>query len=199
MTHQLDGENHQALSSFDDIMTLLMAPVWVATAESVEQPFIRDFAKAAIALQERGKESFAYLEEVIADLRAEVEDELAQEQETSPQSENAAPVYDQTDSVLAQTVQKGMSEFDTRIREATQGTVDARSLTPIVFGGLALRQLIFKGLQLDDVPWYVLAWYSFDSFMKFHDRQPSVSTPAAPETPTENGNDPTPVNESPNS
>ena len=201
MTQQSNGEDQedQPLSNFDDIAALFLAPVWVATAESVEQPLVKDVLKAAIALQERGKESFAHLEEVIADLRAEVEAELAQEQETSSQSENAAVVYDQTDSALAQTVRKGMSEFDTRIREATKGTVDARSLTPIVFGGLALRQLIFKGLQLDDVPWYVLAWYSFDSFMKFHDRQPSVSTPATPETPTENGNAPTPVNESPNS
>jgi len=123
MTQQSNGEDQedQPLSNFDDIAALFLAPVWVATAESVEQPLVKDVLKAAIALQERGKESFAHLEEVIADLRAEVEAELAQEQETSSQSENAAVVYDQTDSALAQTVRKGMSEFDTRIREATKG------------------------------------------------------------------------------
>ncbi|NBD16719.1 MAG: DUF5132 domain-containing protein [Cyanobacteria bacterium] len=195
MTQQSNGEDQedQPLSSFEDIAALFFAPVWVATAESVEQPLVKDVLKAAITLQERGKESFAHLEEVIADLRAEVEAELAQEQETSSQSENTAAVSDQTDSVLAKTVLKGMSEFDTRIREATKGTVDARSLMPILFGGLALRQLIFKGPQLDDVPWYVLAWYSFDSFMKFHDRHRSLPKADATVTGEENGNSPTPV------
>lgn len=198
MTHQSNGEDqeNQPLSSFEDIAGVLLAPVWVATAESVEQPLVKDFVKAAIALQERGKESFAHLEEVIEDLRAEVEAELAQERETSSQSENAAAVSDQMDSVLAQTVRKGMSEFDTRIREATQGAVDARSLTPIIFGGLALRQLIVQGPQLDNLPWYVLGWYAFDSFMKFHNRYPSFPQNDTGGTGEENGNSPTPVQNS---
>ena len=33
---------------------------------------------------------------------------------------------------------------------------------------LAMRQLIAKGWQLELIPWYVLAWYAFDSFIKLH-------------------------------
>lgn len=193
MTYQSEEDDHQPFSSFDDIAGLLLAPVWVATAKSIEQPLVKDVLKAAIALQERGKESFAHLEEVIEDLRAEVEAELAQEGETHSQSENAAVADHQGDSVLAQTVLKGMSELDTRLRETTKGAVDARSLTPIIFGGLALRQLIFKGPQLDDVPWYVLGWYAFDSFMKFHNRYPSLAKNNTGGTAEENGNSATPV------
>jgi hypothetical protein len=31
-----------------------------------------------------------------------------------------------------------------------------------------MRQLMIKGLQLEVIPWYVLAWYAFDSFLKLN-------------------------------
>jgi hypothetical protein len=34
---------------------------------------------------------------------------------------------------------------------------------------LDFRQLIIKGLQIDEIPWYSLAWYAFDSFVKLND------------------------------
>ncbi|AFZ45153.1 hypothetical protein PCC7418_3030 [Halothece sp. PCC 7418] len=183
----------EATSTFEEMATLFFAPVLRVSAENVEQPAVRAFLKAVIALQERGKEALAQLEEAIEDLRAEVEAELAEEGENTPALSN------QENSVFAQMMIKGMSELDTSLRKATQGTIDARSLLSILFAALALRQLILKGFQFDDVPWYVLAWYAFDSFIKLHDHQPLMSKENSTATREhhDNGNSVTQVRDSP--
>lgn len=55
-----------------------------------------------------------------------------------------------------------------RVQQVTDGKVDLRFLLPLGFGTLAVRQLLSKGLLLEEIPWYVLAWYAFDSFIKLH-------------------------------
>lgn len=196
MTHQFNGQDNQPRNYLEEITTLLLAPVLVATAEGMEQPSVRALLKAIIAVQERGKEAFARVEEVMEDLQAEVEAELAQGQETSSQAETSTIPRREEDSQLAQSIMQGMSDFDIYIREFTNGTVDARSLTSLFLGGFALRQLILKGPQLDDLPWYVVAWYALDSFVKFHDRHLPLTSGEANATQEENGNPSVQVNES---
>ncbi|ACK66166.1 conserved hypothetical protein [Rippkaea orientalis PCC 8801] len=53
-----------------------------------------------------------------------------------------------------------------RVRQTSDGLVDLGFLIPLGFAILAWRQLRLKGWQLDIIPWYVLAWYAFDSFLK---------------------------------
>ncbi|WP_017659958.1 HMA2 domain-containing protein [Baaleninema simplex] len=55
-----------------------------------------------------------------------------------------------------------------QIDRVTEGAVDLRFLVPLGFGTLAVRQLIVEGVQLNVIPWYALAWYAFDSFLKLH-------------------------------
>ncbi len=52
------------------------------------------------------------------------------------------------------------------IKEGSNNIVDLGVIVPLIFGLLAWRQLMLKGWQLETIPWYVLAWYAFDSFMK---------------------------------
>lgn len=196
MTHQFNGQDNQPGNYFEEIATLLWAPVGIAAAESMEQPSVQALLKGIIVLQERGKESFAQIEEVIEDLRAEVEAELAHGQATGSQRETVAIPRREEDSELAQTIMQGMTDVDTRIRELTNGTVDARSLTSLFLGGFALRQLLVKGPQLDDLPWYVLAWYALDSFVKFHDRHSPLLSGETTATQQENGNTSVQVSES---
>ncbi len=59
-------------------------------------------------------------------------------------------------------------DLNQKVSQATNGFIDLRFIVPVGLGTLAIRQLLIKGLQLDVVPWYVLAWYSFDSFLKLH-------------------------------
>lgn len=71
-------------------------------------------------------------------------------------------------SEAAAEVSNAVVDLNKRVRESTDGLVDLRFLFPLGLGCLSIRQLMAKGLQIDIIPWYVLAWYSFDSFLKLH-------------------------------
>lgn len=72
-------------------------------------------------------------------------------------------------------VTQAAADLNQRVNRATRGAVDLRFLIPLSFSALALRQLLVKGLQLEIIPWYVLAWYAFDSFIKLHYTGESLS------------------------
>ncbi|MEQ8753018.1 MAG: hypothetical protein RID09_05780 [Coleofasciculus sp. G1-WW12-02] len=71
-------------------------------------------------------------------------------------------------SDAAASVTYAVTHLNHRVRRATDGMVDLRFLIPLGFSVLAIRQLVVKGLMIEAIPWYVLAWYSFDSFIKLH-------------------------------
>ncbi len=60
------------------------------------------------------------------------------------------------------------SQLNRRVKLATDDAIDLRFLVPLGFSILAARQLLLKGFLIETIPWYVLAWYAFDSFIKFH-------------------------------
>lgn len=59
-------------------------------------------------------------------------------------------------------------DLNKQVEQATNGVVDLRFLFPLGLSALAVRKLLAKGLQFETIPWYVLAWYAFDSFIKLH-------------------------------
>ena len=59
---------------------------------------------------------------------------------------------------------------DGRVFDATHGAVDLRMLVPLGLATLSLRQLLRTGPQVAKLPWYMLAYYAFDTFHKFHHR-----------------------------
>ncbi|MGM3306840.1 HMA2 domain-containing protein [Anabaena sp. WFMT] len=65
-------------------------------------------------------------------------------------------------------ISNAVIDLNQRVERATDGTVDLRFLFPFGLSFLAIRQLMIKGLQLEVIPWYVLAWYAFDSFLKLN-------------------------------
>ncbi len=71
-------------------------------------------------------------------------------------------------SSAAAEIIKTATDLNQRVKTATNDAVELRFLLPLSFGVLAWRQLIVKGWQLELIPWYVLAWYAFDSFIKLH-------------------------------
>jgi hypothetical protein len=71
-------------------------------------------------------------------------------------------------SKAAFTITKIASNLNQDVNRSTSRRVDLRFLFSFSLGLLALRQLLVKGLQLEVIPWYVLAWYAFDSFIKLH-------------------------------
>ena len=71
-------------------------------------------------------------------------------------------------SSAAAAVMEKATDLNQRVKTATNDAVDLRFVFPLSLGVLALRQLIVKGWQLELIPWYVLAWYAFDSFLKLN-------------------------------
>ncbi len=71
-------------------------------------------------------------------------------------------------SSAAAEVIKTATDLNQRVKTATNDAVDLRFLLPLSLSVLAIRQLILKGWQLELIPWYVLGWYAFDSFIKLN-------------------------------
>ncbi|QHG19051.1 HMA2 domain-containing protein [Nostoc sp. ATCC 53789] len=65
-------------------------------------------------------------------------------------------------------VSSALVDLNQRVKQLTDGAFDLRILFPLGLASLSMRQLLNKGLQLEVIPWYVLAWYAFDSFIKLH-------------------------------
>jgi copper chaperone CopZ len=73
-------------------------------------------------------------------------------------------------------VSSAVVDLNQRVKQSTDGAFDLRILFPLGLASLSLRQLFNKGLQLEIIPWYVLAWYAFDSFIKLHGTSQKQST-----------------------
>ncbi len=57
--------------------------------------------------------------------------------------------------------------LDRRVVQASGGT-DLRLLVPLGLGALSVRQALRDTPRLGQAPWYLLAWYAFDSFLKLN-------------------------------
>lgn len=82
----------------------------------------------------------------------------------------------QGNSEAATSITSAFSNFNQQFEQATNGEVDLRLLFPLGLSILAIRQLVVKGLELEVIPWYVLAWYAFDSFIKLNINHQSQSS-----------------------
>lgn len=83
-------------------------------------------------------------------------------------------------SQAAANLTKAIGDLNQRVQKTSNGLVDLRFLFPWGLSLLAVRQLLAKGWQLDLIPWYVLAWYAFDSFVKLNspasdEKKPSIA------------------------
>ncbi|BDA73298.1 hypothetical protein CAL7716_074640 [Calothrix sp. PCC 7716] len=57
------------------------------------------------------------------------------------------------------------------IRQLTNGLVDLRFLLPLGLFALGLMQLQVYGLQLELMPWYLLIYFAFETFVKLNFNQ----------------------------
>ena len=71
-------------------------------------------------------------------------------------------------SKTSENIVDAMSDLDRRIAHWTGHHIDLKLAFPLALGGLGVLQLARRGFGLGDVPAYVLLWYAFDSFWKFH-------------------------------
>lgn len=76
---------------------------------------------------------------------------------------------ERTQRTPARRVYEAAEGVNARVGRRFEGT-DLRLLFPIALGALSFRQAVRDRPGLDQAPWYLLAWYAFDSFFKLNSR-----------------------------
>ncbi len=76
-----------------------------------------------------------------------------------------------------------MSDLDQRLSKLTGRKVDLKLLFPLALGAVGVSSALRNGIGLAEVPAYILIWYAFDSFWKFH-REPASPVATASSIPT---------------
>jgi hypothetical protein len=71
-------------------------------------------------------------------------------------------------SDTARGIHRAFHGVDMQLSQITGGKWDLRSAMPFALGALALRQLLANPGTIASAPWYVFAWYAFDSFWKLN-------------------------------
>lgn len=178
-----DFDVHAVESSeiVEGIAAMLSIPILLPLASAVNQPLVKSILKEGIAFAERCKEAAAdareRLEDTIAEAQAEVEAEQRQSDNQDPSSTGRGVLVQREpsrhlnfggpSSQAATQLQNTMQELDAQVRWLTNDLFDLRILVSMGLGTLALRQLFARGTRWDEMPWYVLAWYAVDTFVKF--------------------------------
>lgn len=81
---------------------------------------------------------------------------------------------------LDQSITSFFGQIDERVSQHTGGT-SLRTLLPIGLAALGVRELVAG--RFTAVPWYVLFWYAFDSFLKLRRPEASSDTATGPAAP----------------
>jgi hypothetical protein len=160
----------------DGMVALATSPLVLLAAAAIEQPFVQTAIQEGVIFSERLKETAAETGEVFEDLVAEAKAQLSHE----GRSLGDRAWHQSEHSEVAHTLSVVLSSLNQEIGRATNGNFDLRVLVPLAFSAFALRQLLVKGWQIDEIPWYTMAWYAFDSFVKLHPHPPGEHGSTAP-------------------
>jgi hypothetical protein len=87
-----------------------------------------------------------------------------------------APVAAADGSRVARSIESFFGTADGRVERLTRGTVDLRTLVPLGLGALAVREILAG--RVGPAPWFTLAWWAFDSFLKLQERRAPQPPPA---------------------
>lgn len=172
MTSQSNFTEAKVTEIVEGVTALISAPIVFAVAEGVKQPLVQTAIKEGIILSERLKEAVAETGEVIEDLTAQAQLELTQERQRELTTLSTRTTGEGGQSHAAVGIQNVLSILNEHTGRMTNGVADLRLLMSLGLGALAIRQLIVKGLEIEEMPWYTLAWYAFDSFVKFNREAP---------------------------
>lgn len=82
-------------------------------------------------------------------------------------------------SIFAHVIRERLSDMDNRLAVATNNVIDLKMLVPVAFFGAGIIQAKRNTGWLDQVPAWVLFYYAYDAYMKFHG--PSVRPTSAEE------------------
>lgn len=212
MSADFDLQSVEISEVFEGVAAVLLAPIVLPLASAVNQPLVKNALKEGIAFTERCQEAVADAQERLEDTFAEAQAEVNAERRGHSESGNGSsdtierqdwPSYqrttgqftDQSSTETANQVRDTVNELNRQIRWLTNDLLDLRMLMATGLGLFALRQILVRGLRLDEIPWYAVAWYALDTFVKFHPddgeqkvghpstmtTQPTIEVESAPE------------------
>jgi hypothetical protein len=185
MSADFDLQSVEVSEVVEGIAAILLAPIVLPLASAVNQPLVKNALKEGIAFTERCQEAVADAQERLEDTFAEAQAEVDAERRGHGDSSNGnagtltqreRPSYQRTtgqfsnrsSTETASQVRDTVHELNGQIRWLTNDLFDLRMLMVTGLGALALRQILVRGLRVDEIPWYAVAWYALDTFVKFH-------------------------------
>ncbi|MBE9205282.1 DUF5132 domain-containing protein [Nostoc sp. LEGE 06077] len=145
----------------DGLTAIIFSPIIVPVAEVIKQPLVQTAIQEGINLSQSYQEIVA----IITDnerYRRTIEEFNYRKCSTS-----SAYLTDYK-SAIAQDLLNIMSDFNADVYKMTNRAADLRLIIPLGLGLFAMTQLIKQGLKLEYIPWYIIAWFAFDSFIKLN-------------------------------
>lgn len=68
----------------------------------------------------------------------------------------------------AKSLTDAISDLEKRLGFSAKSILNLKMLVPLGFGALALLQLARRGFQIEGAPWYLLAYFAFESYAKLN-------------------------------
>jgi hypothetical protein len=159
----------------EGLTAILLSPVILPVASAVKQPIVQNTIKEGIHLSERVRDALTDAAEEVQKITADVSRER-QDESRYRNSETATHYVSNGKSEAAKDFLNVMSDINKDVGRMTNGVADLRLLFPTALGFLAFRQLLRQGPRLDDIPWYILAWFAFDAFVRLNQENESKSS-----------------------
>ncbi|MBH8551332.1 DUF5132 domain-containing protein [Nostocaceae cyanobacterium CENA357] len=171
MASQFNLEKVNVPEIVEGLTAIILSPIILPVAEAMKQPLVQNVIKESIVLSEKYQESVTEATQVWNNVTADVTRERREQFRY-----RTYQAYPDGKSQVAQDLINVMSDFNTDVKQMTNGMADLRLLVPLALSILAIRQVLVKGLELEDIPWYILAWFAFDSFVKLNNTTESQPT-----------------------
>jgi hypothetical protein len=77
----------------------------------------------------------------------------------------------------AASLSDAVSDLDKHLGLGTRGILNLKLLVPLGFGALAVLQIARQGLQIGGAPWYLLAYFAFESYIKLNRPEEKCAPP----------------------
>jgi hypothetical protein len=148
----------------DGLTAIIFSPVIVPVAEVVKQPIVQTAIKEGMTLSQKYQEAFEHISASLGGERPRQTTEFYNYRN----AQVSQPHLTNGKSAAAKDLLNVMSDLNNDVYKMTNGATDLRLIVPLGFSLLALTQLIRQGFKFEDIPWYVLAWFAFDSFIKLN-------------------------------
>ncbi|OCQ98709.1 DUF5132 domain-containing protein [Nostoc sp. MBR 210] len=166
MESNFDWEKVNLPEIFEGLSAIIFSPMIVPVAEVIKQPLVQTAIKEGINLSQSYQEAVTVITDNV---------QTRQTDQNYRNQSISQPYLTDNQSAIAKDLLNIMSDFNADVDKMTNGTADLRVIVPLGLGLFALSQLIKQGFKFEDIPWYILAWFAFDSFIKLNDTEKSKS------------------------